>query len=167
VQQRWSARFSCVLEGSVRRRLRENSVSPWVRVVTGKKRAPERVFIDRSLEYKESMSFVVNVDLLTVGAEVHGAVCTAVPLPNDLPHVPVAKCKGMCKIMQVNCFDIDEHSPRHNNDSSTYLRGPNHLTCLRDSLARVQRDIDTCKIYVVKRKVKRQLGWSKSRTRLV
>jgi hypothetical protein len=72
------------------------------------KNLPERVFIDRSLENKEGMRFVVGVDRLTIGAEVHGAVCAAVPLPNDLPHMPVAKRKGMCEVTQVSCFDVDE-----------------------------------------------------------
>jgi hypothetical protein len=54
------------------------------------------------------MRFVMSTDRLTIGAEVRGAVCTAVPLPNNLAHVLVAKRKGMCEVPQINCFDVDE-----------------------------------------------------------
>ena len=64
-----------------------------------RKYTPERVLIDWGLENKESMRFIVRIDRLTIGAEVLRAVCTAVPLPNDLAHVPIAKRKCMCEVM--------------------------------------------------------------------
>ena len=60
---------------------------------------PERVLINRGLEYEEHVGFIVGVDRLTIGAKVLRAVRTGVPLPNDLAHVPIAKRKCMCEVM--------------------------------------------------------------------
>ena len=60
---------------------------------------PERMLINRGLEYEEHVRFIVRIDRFTIGAKVLRAVRTAVPLSNDLAHVPIAKRKGMCEVM--------------------------------------------------------------------
>ena len=106
VQQRRLALISCVLKGSVVRRL-EDSGSPCVLIRMGSN-APERVFIDRSFENKESMSFVVGINRLTTGAKVLRAVRTAVPLSNDLAHVLIAESESMCEVTEIGCSGDDE-----------------------------------------------------------
>lgn len=106
MQQRRLSLIPCVLKGSVVRRL-EDSASPYVLIRIGSN-TPERVFIDRSLEDKECVRFVMGVDRLTTGAKVLRAVRTVVPLPNDLDHVLVAKRKIMCEVTEISCSDVDE-----------------------------------------------------------
>ena len=89
----------------------EDSASSRILIRTGSN-TPERVLIDRGLENKESMCFIVRIDRLTIGAEVLRAVCTAVPLPNDLAHVPIAKRKRMCQVTEIGCLDVYEQLPR-------------------------------------------------------
>ena len=70
------------------------------------------MLINWGLEYEEHVRFIVGVDRLTIGAKVVRAVRTAVPLPNDLAHVPIAKRERMCKVTEIGCFDIYEQLPR-------------------------------------------------------
>jgi hypothetical protein len=63
----------------------------------------ERLDINRSLEYEESVSAVVGVKLFTICAKVPGAECTAVPLSNDLPVTTVAAHRAMCEVTKIRC----------------------------------------------------------------
>jgi len=69
---------------------------------------PGRLHNDGSLEYEEKVSAIVGVEHLAVCAKVLGTECTAVPLANDTPHMPVAERKGMCEVTKISCFDGDE-----------------------------------------------------------
>ena len=118
VQQRRPAIFPCILKGAVVRGL-EKLASPCVLVGTGSN-TPERVFIDRGLENKECVRFVVGVDLLTIGAKVRRAVRTAVPLPNDLAHVFITNRETMFEVTEISCFDVDEQLPRQTSCYCTF-----------------------------------------------
>ncbi len=111
------------------------------------KSAPERLHIDGRLEHDEKVSAIVGVEHLAICAKVLGTERTAVPLPDDTPHMPVAESKGMCEVTKISCFDAGEqlqHTRASERGYVTYLR--DHLIYLQKGcLVRVQRDLDICK----------------------
>ena len=103
--------------------------------------APERLLINRSFEYNESVSAVVGIDCLTIFTKIFGAECTTVPLSNDMPHMLVAEGKSMCEITKISYFDVNEQLPLEQVTQVMYLRG--RLVYLRKY--EVPLGIDICK----------------------
>jgi hypothetical protein len=62
---------------------------------------PECLHVHRGLEHKERMSVIVGVESFAIPTKVLSAEGTAVPLPNDALHVPVAKSESVLKVAQI------------------------------------------------------------------
>jgi len=63
----------------------------------------ERLDINRCLEHQESVSWVVGIDLLTIGTKVSGAERTTIPLSDDIHLVHVAFDDGMFEVTKIRC----------------------------------------------------------------
>jgi hypothetical protein len=57
--------------------------------------------VDGGLEHQENMSVVMGVKRFAIGTKVLSAEGTAVPLPEDTHHVPVAERKGMRELAKI------------------------------------------------------------------
>jgi hypothetical protein len=64
--------------------------------------APEFLQVYGGLEHKEDVNVVVGVEFLALGAKVHSAEGTVVPLSDNANQVPVAKREGMGKVTQIS-----------------------------------------------------------------
>jgi len=63
---------------------------------------PECLHVYWSLEHKENVSVIVGVEFFAIRAKVLSTEGTAVPLPDNVKQVPVAKREGMGEVAQIS-----------------------------------------------------------------
>jgi hypothetical protein len=57
------------------------------------------------------VSIIVSVEHLAIPAKIFGTERTAMPLADDMLHMPVAESRRMCEAAKITCFRRDQQSP--------------------------------------------------------